>query len=431
MIMQSGMARVHHPSQDHYRAEIDKRKQHLQQQHLQQQHLQQQQQHQYRHQQQHQQQRQHHNYHQVHSPPMKYSSTSNPPHRSFWVEQDQGNSSATTTSNFDNDNNNIPYPISDGGRLGAPAPNNGSSYQNQDALQQLQNNLRMVLKQQQQQNPQKKLQLHHLPQGMVSMSGSEDSHKDAAVNCNTRIQHGEGQCNSDAPPNAFQTKMLSHYLISSGDSRAPSCTEERTNTNIINGKNSSNNSVSKQRERRYKLTPNSYSSQFPSASPSINQTSSGLFALGDEVQPLSSTSQQKTVRRPSSPSLSSNALLGNWSEELTAEEAANDIFMDNIFHAELKLSRGNKSTDNDSKPQPPSTKSDSNQPRQFYPCSKDDESVEVRYRVLSQWLLIFVQKNMFMLDLNPSFSLRNTHSSNANLLRNCRRHQHMLSRRSK
>jgi len=293
---------------------------------------------------------------------MDYSSTSNPLHRSFWAEQDQGNSSAiASTRNFDS--NTIPFPISDGGRLVAPAPNNGSSYQNQDALQQLENNLRMVLKQQQQQNLKKKLQLHHLPQRMVSMSGSEHSHNDTAVNSNTRIQHGEGQCNSDA---------------TSGDSMDPSCTEEGTNNNINGSNNTSNNSVSKQRERRYKPTPtpNSYSSQFPLVSPSINPTSGGLFTLGDEVQPLSTTSHQKTIRPPSSLLLSSNALLGSLSEDVTAEEAANDIFMDSIFHAELKLSRRNKSTDTDSKPQPPSTKSDSSQPRQFYPSSKVDQSVE-------------------------------------------------------
>lgn len=316
---------------------------------------------------------------------MNYSSTSNPPHRSIWAEQDQGNSSATaSTRNFDS--STIPYPISDGGRPVAPAPNNGSSYQNQDALQQLESNLRMVLKQQQQQNPQKKLQLHHLPQGMVSMSGSEHSHNDTAVNSNTRIQQGEGQCNSDATRNAFQNKMLSHYLIPSSDSRDPSCSEESTSTNNIN---SSNNSGSKIRERRYKPTPtpNSYSSQFssvsPSINPSVNPTSGGLFTLGDEVQPISTTSQQRSLRPPSSSPLSSNALLGSWSEDVTAEEAANDIFMDNIFHAELKLSRRNKSTDTYSKPQPPPTKSDSRQPRQFYRTSKvNDQSVEKQTKIV-------------------------------------------------
>lgn len=346
---------------------------------------------------------------------MNYSSTSNPPHRSFWAEQDQGNSSAiASTRNFDS--NTIPFPISDGGRLVAPAPNNGSSYQNQDALQQLENNLRIVLKQQQQQNLKKKLQLHHLPQGMVSVSGSEHSHNDTAVNSNTRIQHGEGQCNSDA---------------TSGDSMDPSCNEERTNNNINGSNNTSNNSVSKQRERRYKPTPtpNSYSSQFPlvspSINPSINPTSGGLFTLGDEVQPLSTTSHQKTLRPPSSLLLSSNTLLGSLSEDVTAEEAANDIFMDSIFHAELKLSRRNKSTDTDSKPQPPSTKSDSSQPRQSYPSSKVDQSVEVRIQspltlassvcseecicVSFEFFFLFQKHSLFQCKLNSPLSSISTH----------------------
>jgi len=121
-----------------------------------------------------------------------------------------------------------------------------------------------------------------------------------------------------------------------------------------------------QRERRYEPTQQSLSSQIPSGS-----ISSGLFALGDEFQPLPN-SQQKESRPP----LSSDALLTNWSEEATSEEVANDIFMNNLFHAELKMSRQNKRTDKDSKLKPSHTHSESSQQRQVIPCSKIDESLE-------------------------------------------------------
>jgi hypothetical protein len=199
-------------------------------------------------------------------------------------------------------------------------------------------------------------------------------------------RHGEGPRNSEAPPLVFQNNTLSHNPISSSDPTAPSLTEERISINTIDAPSMINNETT-QRERRYEPTQQSFSSQMPSGS-----ISSGLFALGDEFQPLPNSQQKE-----SSPPLSSDAFLVNWSDEATSEEVVNDVFMNNIFHAELKMSRQNKRTDKDSKLKPSYTHSESSQQRQVNPCSKIDESLEV-----SSLTLTF---NFSLEEVNLSFSL--------------------------
>lgn len=308
----------------------------------------------------------------------------NPTHPSCLAEKDKMHSKATSTLN-----NNLSYPASDGLRLVAPDPNTiPPPYQNQEALQQLQNNLRLVLKQQQpqQRNPPKSFPKYQQPQGLIVLPGPQHGPKDVGVDHDTIIPHSsERPCStSGTSPVAFQTKPLPSYPISSNNSTAPSLTEERSGSSNMDD-NISNSNASKQQKRHYQPAPQSYSlQQLQSKSQSLsphpppsNTSSKLLYALGDDFQPLLSQSQQKDIRPSSKLSSTNNALIGSWSEEMTSQEVANDIFMDNLFHAELKLSRQSKNSDKDSKPKPPSDTSNSNQQQNFHSSSKMDAELEV------------------------------------------------------
>uniref|UniRef100_A0A7S0XL50 Uncharacterized protein n=1 Tax=Pseudo-nitzschia delicatissima TaxID=44447 RepID=A0A7S0XL50_9STRA len=143
--------------------------------------------------------------------------------------------------------------------------------------------------------------------------------------------------------------------------------------------NSSNSNTTAQRKRFHDPAPQSFplqvSSRSLSPSSPSNQTSQTMFALGDAFQPLSSQYLKKDARPPSK--LSSNSLLGSWSEDGIMDEANNDIFMNNLFHAELKLSR-QKKTDSKgtTKSKPLSTMPGSNQHPKLQASSKVGTELE-------------------------------------------------------
>ena len=102
-----------------------------------------------------------------------------------------------------------------------------------------------------------------------------------------------------------------------------------------------------------------------------------MLSLGDAFQPLSSQYLKKDARPPSK--LTSNSLLGSWSEDGILDEANNDVFMNNLFHAELKLSR-QKKRDNKgtTKSKPLSTMPGSNQHPKLQASSNVGTELEVR-----------------------------------------------------
>jgi len=190
--------------------------------------------------------------------------------------------------------------------------------------------------------------------------GTTQGHLHSPNNRNAINQHGNDPLASATSPITFQPKILP-CPISSNNSTAPSLTEER-NANMDD--NSSNSNASAQRRRFHNPAPQSFSQQVPSPSisplPPSNHTNKSLFALGDQFQPLSSQNLKKDFRPPSK--LSSSSFMGSWSEEVTSDEANNDTFMNNIFHAELKMSRQKKRNKKDAtKSKPIPTTAGSNQ----------------------------------------------------------------------
>lgn len=244
-----------------------------------------------------------------------------------------------TTMKSNTDNSNILYPISGGRRFIAHPINNDNSHQNQDALQQLEQNLRSVLKQQ---HLPQKIQQHYQAQGMNFVPLSQNGHRENTVR-------------SDRNEKTF------------GNSSTPRTMEERSSNHEQND-NGSDKCIAVNRQRRNIATPTSHLS--PLSSPSFNRNNNGLYALGDEVQPLSTTDLQKDFRSHVSSRLSSDAILGNWSELINSEETSNDILMNNLFHSELKMSRENKTTDNVNKLKSPTTFTSNSSQRHVHPFSK-------------------------------------------------------------
>ena len=304
-----------------------------------------------------------------------------------------------------NNDNTPPFPSSDQRLELVPAPpknvNHPPGYQNnQDAMQQLEQNLILVLKQQRQRHP-RQPQHYHQPQGMI-MPGSPHHDHAHIVAPSTRSRYQQEQ---DLPPrNAKasnhavrdtrdydhdqgnnsaaaltttsttstidQNKMLVQYQSFFGISPAASTMTEERATSPYDG----NGVVSKEQQQHSITTPPSSSSPLTtSTSPSMYRAAAGtgtvstnngsltassrLFTLGCEVQPLS----QPEGRTPSSVLSSCSDLLGGWPEEVT-----NDFMMNKLFHSELKLSRDvTKSTDNSNSNKdsnsPSTTNSDSNQ----------------------------------------------------------------------
>ena len=305
--------------------------------------------------------------------PMEPSAFPNPTYPSNLEKPEQQHSSVAASQKIDDDNHYPTNAAIDSRGLATQAPSNHptTTHQNQDALQQLENNLRLVLKQQQQQEqqcPSKQLSQNSGSEKMYFMSEQRNQDSQAEYDGALSIQNSGGHYNSATTTPTFQNKTVAMYPISSDKRSSYSTTDDQANTNI-NGCNEAN-IVSKRQEQNDDQSPRSHSS--PLSSPKINPTSNRLFALADEVQPLSASS----ISQPLSP-LHKDALLQSWSEGTNSEDVASDIFMNNLFHAELKTSRQNTTMKNNTKPDLRPGDYDSNQRSQLVPCSKADKEIEV------------------------------------------------------
>ncbi len=306
------------------------------------------------------QQAQLHDYHQIQPPSLTPTSTNpgnNANHPSYLARTQNFKSQANPKHNFESDVNSSPYP--NGGQIvaGTSTVTNPPS-QNQEALHQLQNNLSMVLNQQQSQQKLSKAQTGHSPSSV-----------------------------------ALQAKSHLSYLISSDNLTAPSLTEEKIGASNID-ENSSKSNASKQRNNKHQLPPPQ-----PLSLPStlLPTSTSELFALGDDFQPLSSSENTKDLDSLHKPlSQNNNSVTGSWSEEITSQAVANDILMNNLFHAELKSSRETKRNGKHNVPKSsPSTALNASQQGSFqFPSTMDNKEMQVRDQIARQIFPRLAQKSM-------------------------------------
>lgn len=191
-----------------------------------------------------------------------------------------------------------PHSISDSVRSIALVSNNETPHEtNEDALRQLKNNLKLVLKQQVQ---------RYQPQRMIPIPGSIQSQHDY---------------NDIYSPSAFENET--NYQRQHDSS-------SRFSTNTVESTGEKPNQIVQQKRGHN-------SSNFPL--PLTNPASNGLIALGKEVQPLSTSGQQKGPRPSSSQPFSSDAVFGSWSNDAIPEDFANDVFMNTLFLDELKMGK--------------------------------------------------------------------------------------------
>lgn len=291
------------------------------------------------------------NYHQIQ--PQSLTPTANlgnnATHQSYLTKAQNFKSQANPKRNFESGINSFPYP--NGGQIAMGTSSNGTNTpQNQEALHQLRNNLSIVLNQQQSQQ---------------KLSNAQ---------------------NGNAPSSlAFQSKSHQSYPISSNNSTAPSLTEEKIGAGNID--DSSNSNASKQQNNKHPLAPQQFRQQPLSMPTTLSpRSNSGLFALGDEFQPLSSNGIAKDINSlPKPSSQKNNSAVGSWSGEIASQAVANDILMNNLFHAELNSSRETKRNGKRNVPQSsPNNGLNASQQSSFQlPSTMDKKEMEVRYQIVA------------------------------------------------
>ena len=305
------------------------------------------------------------NYHQMQPQsltPTTNLGSNNATNQSYLAKAPNFKSQTNPKRNFESGINSFPYP--NGGQI-ATGTSNGTNTpsQNQEALHQLRNNLSIVLNQQQSQ--QKLL----------------------------NAQNGSGPSSL-----AFQSKSHQAYPILSNNSTAPSLAEEKIGAG--NTDDSSNSNASKQRNNQHQLAPQQFRPQPLSMPTTLSpRSTSGLFALGDEFQPLSSNGIAKDINSlPKSSSQKNNSAVGNWSEETASQAVANDILMNNLFHAELNSSRETKRNGkrNVPKSSPNNVLNASQQSSFQLPSTMDKKEMEVRYQIVAYLFLKFDQRSILL-----------------------------------
>ncbi len=273
----------------------------------------------------------------------------NPSHSSFLAKTPDLHSHTNQTQNFENNINSFPFPNDHQNVADIPKATNPSS-KNQDALQQLKNNLSLVLHQQKQREKLSK------PQRGRHLS-------------------------------SLQAKYHQSYPVLSNGSTAPSLNEE--SLSVSNMKDNRNSNALKQQNNQHQPSPQQLRPQVPSLpsrlSPLPPSNASGLFALGDDFQPLSSSDNTKDLNLSQKALPRNNtSLMGSWSGQIAPQAVDNDILMNNLFHAELKSSREKKGNEkqNISKV-PSSTALNASQQGGFQLTSTMDKTeMEVRHKIV-------------------------------------------------
>jgi len=191
-------------------------------------------------------------------------------------------------------------------------------------------------------------------QRIVSTPTSDHDQNNVAVNydCNS-----EGHSNNKPYPVAYQEKITHCTSAPSDNSVNASVTAERISNTSEHGERG-RNTFSQQRQRRKLSNQNSYPSHF--STPSINPKSNELFALEDEVQPLLISNHQNKIRPLSSQPIASESCWGIWrDDDKCSEGSIDDLFMNKIFHAELKMDKQKTGIDAHLKLEPSTTDSNS------------------------------------------------------------------------